>query len=121
MVTNWKVRRRRWILRLMAATIILLVVVHRANTYTVVNATDTMSATAGKTHRAHLHPAYIHVWCAVILYTLYGAMLCWLTCYQQRGMLQKLGEARWQTVGLPATNIQDMPHTRGQPLVVLDR
>ena len=67
-VTNWKMRRRRWILRLMAAAIILLVVVHRANRYTVVNATDTMSATAGKTHRAHLHPAYIHMWCAVILF-----------------------------------------------------
>ncbi len=54
MVTNWKMRRRRWILRLMAAVIMRLVVVHSASRYSVVKATDTMSATAGKTHRAHL-------------------------------------------------------------------
>ncbi len=61
MVTNWKMRRRRWILRLMAAVIMRLVVVHSASKYNVVKATDTMSATAGKTHRAHLQHLHFFI------------------------------------------------------------
>lgn len=44
----------------MAARIMRLVVVHRASRNRVVKATDTMSATAGKTHSAHLHTAHSH-------------------------------------------------------------
>lgn len=53
-VMAWKTRRRCWILRLMAAAIMRRVVASRANKNKVVKATDTMSATAGKTHSAHL-------------------------------------------------------------------
>ena len=56
-VMAWKRRRRRWILRLMAAAIMRLVVASRANRNKGVKATDTMSATAGKTHSAHLQEA----------------------------------------------------------------
>lgn len=47
-------RRRRCILRLIAAAIMRRVVVSKATRNKVVKATDTMSATAGKTHSAHL-------------------------------------------------------------------
>ena len=46
--------RRRLILRLMAAILILLVVLHKASRYSVTKITETMSPTAGNTHRAHL-------------------------------------------------------------------
>lgn len=52
--TIWKVRRRRCSCLLMAAATILLVVAHKARMNKVVKATDTMSATAGKTQIAHL-------------------------------------------------------------------
>lgn len=48
-------RSRLCILRLMAAVIIRRVVVSKANRNKVVKATEMMSATAGKTHSAHLH------------------------------------------------------------------
>lgn len=54
-VTVWKMRRRRCILRLIAAVIMRRVVVSKATRNKVVKATDTMSATAGKIHSAHLH------------------------------------------------------------------
>lgn len=54
-VTYWKMLRRRLILRLMAAALMRLVVVHRASRYSVVKMTETMSPTAGNTHSAHLH------------------------------------------------------------------
>lgn len=53
-MTIWKVRSRCCICLLMAAAIILLVVAQRANTKRVLNATDTISATAGKMQIAHL-------------------------------------------------------------------
>ena len=60
-MTTWKVRSRCCICLLMAAAIILLVVAQRARTKSVLNATDTMSATAGKMHIAHLQKHLVSI------------------------------------------------------------